>query len=101
MTGNTAPTPLPSSQPSAGTNPTAGTSQGGAPIPPPGTTGSSGGSSAGPGSTGSTTNTQQGVSSGGTAGNETGLGNIGPQTDKERRAQERMDRAMKSICTGC
>ena len=66
------------------------------PIIPPGTTGFGGNpvsSSSGvprqsPGAAGST-------------GNQTGLGNIGPETEKEQRAQEQSDKATKSICDRC
>jgi hypothetical protein len=85
--------PLPSSRPSAATNPSANDGRGrslSAPIPPPDSAGSTGG----PDTTGST-NAGQG------SGNETGLGNIGPETEREQRAQEESDRATKGICEDC
>jgi hypothetical protein len=91
--------PLPSSRPSAATNPSTDDGQSGsltAPIAPPDSAGSTGG----PDSTGST-NSQQGVAGGARDGNETSLGNIGAETERERRAQEQSDRATKSICEGC
>jgi hypothetical protein len=95
----TAPPPLPSSQPSAGSNPSATPGPSGAitpPIAPPGTAGSSGS----PESTGSTVS-QDGASGGGTLGNRTGLGRIGAESDRERRAQQRSDSVTRSICNGC
>lgn len=67
-----------------------------APDVPPGATGSSGD----PGITGSTT-PRQGTSSGGSLGDQTGLGNIGPETGREKKAQEESDKATRSICIGC
>ncbi len=63
---------------------------------PPGTTGSV----ANPGSAGSGA-PQQSPGAGGSTGNQTGLGNIGPETEKEQRAQEQSDKATKSICDRC
>lgn len=71
-------------------------SQGGAltpPIVPPGTTGSVG--SQGNVSSGAP---RQGPGAGGSAWNQTGLGNMGPETEKEQQAQEQSDKATKSIC---
>jgi hypothetical protein len=44
---------------------------------------------------------RQGVSSGGSLGNQTGLGNIGQETERERRAQDESNRATRSLCNGC
>jgi hypothetical protein len=66
------------------------------PIPAPGMTGSVG--NPGAASSGAP---RQGPGAGGSAGNQTGLGNIGPETEKEQRAQEQSDRATKSICDRC
>ena len=44
---------------------------------------------------------RQGRAASGSAGNQTGLGNIGPETEKEGQAQEQSDKATKSICDRC
>ena len=83
-------------QPTGGMNPNSAVGGVANPIVPPGTTGFGGNpvsSSSGvprqsPGAAGST-------------GNQTGLGNIGPETEKEQRAQEQSDKATKSICDRC
>jgi hypothetical protein len=80
-------------------SPNANNATGGAltpPIVPPGTTGSVGA----PGTTNSG-NVRQGPGASGSAGDQTGLGNIGPQTERERRAQDESDRATKGICSTC
>jgi hypothetical protein len=66
------------------------------PIVPPGAT-SSGGNPVSTGSGGP----RQGPGAGGSTGNQTGLGNIGPETEKEQRAQEQSDKATRSICDRC
>jgi hypothetical protein len=60
----------------------------------PASTGSTGGARAGTGQGA----VGGGGGGGGTLGNQTGLGNIGPETERERRAQERSDEATKKIC---
>ena len=84
-------------QPTGGMNPNSAV--GGAvtpPIVPPGTTGSGGN----PVSSSSGV-PRQGPGAAGSTGNQTGLGNIGPETEKEQRAQEQSDKATKSICDRC
>jgi hypothetical protein len=44
---------------------------------------------------------RQGVATGGSLGDQTGAGNMGAETDRERRAQERSDAATQGICKGC
>jgi len=66
------------------------------PIPPPSTTGAT----ADPSATSSGA-PRQGPGAGGSAGNQTGLGNIGPETEKEQRAQDQSDKTTKRICNGC
>ncbi len=57
-----------------------------------------------PNNTGSTgavrsgTGQRAGGGGGGSLGNQTGLGNIGPETERERRAQEESEEATKRIC---
>jgi hypothetical protein len=44
---------------------------------------------------------RQGVATGGSLGDQTGAGNMGAETDRERRAQKRSDAAIRGICKGC
>jgi len=84
-------------QQSGGSNPNSAAGQSlTPPIAAPGTTGSVGA----PGTTNSGA-PRQGPGASGSAGNQTGLGNIGPETEREQRAQEESDKATKRICATC
>jgi hypothetical protein len=61
-------------------------------VPPRGNAATTGSNPRGP---------QQGVATGGSSGDQTGAGNIGAETERERKAQERSDAATKGICKGC